>query len=125
MLKPSDITVLLVDDEAGILEALSINLALDDFKMLTASCGNEAIEIIKNNKIDFIISDVRMPKGDGVFLLNYVKDHNPDVPHVLLFSGFSEVTAAEAKKLGAIDLISKPPNINEIIYMIKKHCNCS
>jgi DNA-binding NtrC family response regulator len=124
MLKASDITVLLVDDEADILESLSINLQLDDFKLLTASSGMEAIEVLKKATIDFIISDVRMPKGDGVFLLNYVKEHYPHVPHILLYSGFAEITANEVKRLGGIDLISKPPNIDELASIIKKYCNC-
>lgn len=124
MRNPCDILVLLVDDEAEIRETLTINLELDGFKTLSASCGNEAIELLKNNTIDFVISDVRMPKGDGVSLLREIKKLYPDIPQVVLISGFAEVSADEVKQLGAIDLILKPPNIDQLIELIKKTCNC-
>lgn len=124
MHKRSDIQILIVDDEDGIRESLTINLELDGFRVLAASCGNDAMEILKTNKIDFIISDIRMPKGDGVTLLKYVKQHYPDLPQVVLISGFSEVNAEEVKKMGAIDLLLKPPSIDALIEMIKKYCNC-
>lgn len=124
MIECKDICVLLVDDEEGIREVLAANLELDNFKVLTASGGNEAVEILKCNRIDFIISDVRMPKGDGVFLLKHVKENYPHLPHVLLFSGFAEINAEQVKQLGGIDLISKPPNIDQLIDMIKLYCKC-
>ncbi|MDO9181424.1 MAG: response regulator [Bacteriovorax sp.] len=120
----SEVVVLLIDDEEGIRESLTINLELDGFKILSASGGNDAIEILKNNKIDFIISDVRMPKGDGVSLLKYVKEHYPELPHVVLISGFAEINAKEAKSLGAIDLLLKPASIDYLIELIKTHCLC-
>lgn len=124
MLNPSDITLLLVDDEEGIRESMSINLQLDDFNVLTAADGNQAIEILNNHKIDFIISDVRMPMADGIFLLKYVKKNFPELPHMVLISGYSEFSADQVKKMGGLDLISKPPNINDLVVMIKKYCNC-
>jgi DNA-binding NtrC family response regulator len=101
MLKRHEICVLVVDDEEGIREAVSINLEVDGFKVVTASGGDEAIELLKKTKVDFIISDVRMPKGDGVSLLKYVKEHYPSLPHIVLFSGYAEVNAEEVKKWAA------------------------
>jgi DNA-binding NtrC family response regulator len=120
-----DVQLLLIDDEDGIRESLAMNLELDGFKVLSASGGNEAIELLKTKKLDFIISDVRMPKGDGVTLLKYVKKHYPDLPHIVLISGFAEVNAEEVKKMGAIDLMLKPPNIDDLVEMIKKYCECA
>ena len=125
MIKASDVTILIVDDEPGIVEALSINFALDGFNICTASGGIEAIEILKKNKINFVISDVHMPKGDGILLLNYISDYTPKNPPILLFSGYTEVTAEKVKLLGGIDLYPKPPNINDMISIIKLYCNCS
>lgn len=125
MRNPKDITVLIVDDEKDIRETMKLNMELDDFNVLIASGGHEAIQVLTNNYVDFIISDIRMPEGDGVSLLNYVKKYYQSIPHVVLVSGYSEITAAEVKDLGGIDLISKPPDINNLVLMIKKHCNCS
>lgn len=125
MRNPCDILVLVVDDEAGIRETLTTNLELDGFKTLSASCGNEAIDLLKNNAIDFVVSDVRMPKGDGVTLLKEIKKRYPDIPQVVLISGFAEVSADEVKQLGAVDLMLKPPNIDKLIELIKQYCNCT
>lgn len=125
MRNPCDILVLLVDDEAGICETLAINLELEGFKTLSASCGNEAIELLKNSVIDFVVSDVRMPKGDGVTLLKEIKKRYPDIPQVVLISGFTEVSSDEVKQLGALELMLKPPNIDQLIELIKKHCDCN
>lgn len=121
----SEVLVLLVDDEAGIRETLAINLELDGFKTLSASSGSEAMELLKKHAIDFVISDIRMPRGDGITLLKDIKVLYPDIPHVVLISGFSEVSTDEVKKLGAIDLMLKPPDIDLLIELIKKYCDCA
>lgn len=120
----SEVLVLLVDDEAGIRETLAINLELDGFKTLSASSGSEAMELLKKHAIDFVISDIRMPRGDGITLLKDIKVLYPDIPHVVLISGFSEVSTDEVKKLGAIDLMLKPPNIDQLVEMIISYCEC-
>ena len=120
----SDVLVLIVDDEAGIRETLAINLELEGFKTLSASSGSEAIELLKNHAIDFVISDVRMPKGDGITLLKNIKKGDSDIPHIVLLTGFSELSTEEVKQLGAIDLIIKPPNIDLLIELIIKYCDC-
>lgn len=125
MRNPKDITVLIVDDEEDIRETMKLNMELDDFNVLVASGGNEAIQTLTSNHVDFIISDIRMPDGDGFSLLNHVKKNYPNIPHIVLVSGYSEITAEEVKASGGIDLISKPPNINDLVLLIKKHCNCS
>jgi DNA-binding NtrC family response regulator len=66
-----------------------------------------------------------MPNGDGVFLLKYVKSNFPKIPHICLISGYTEVSVGEAKKLGAIDLIAKPPDLDQLIAMVKDHCECN
>lgn len=123
MKNPADITVLIVDDEEEIRDSLKLNLELDQFQVMAATGGNEAIQILKNNVIDFVISDVRMPNGDGISLLNYVKLHYPNIPHITLFSGQSDYSPEDVKKLGAIDLISKPLDIDALVVMIKTYCN--
>lgn len=124
MLKTSDVCVLIVDDEEDIREAMTSNLELEGFQILTASSGNEAIELLKTKTPHFIISDIRMPRGDGVTLLKYVRDNFKVTPHIVLFSGFAEITQEEVRALGGLALVSKPPNLDELIELIKKTCNC-
>lgn len=117
----SEINILVVDDEKEICETLADNLILEDFKVFTACCGNEAINIVKENIIDFVISDVRMPNGSGPELLDQIKLINPKLPHVVLITGFAEVTKEQIIERGGVDLITKPPNIDYIIDLIHKY----
>ncbi len=124
MQKRNEITILIVDDEPGIREILTENFELDGFKVISASGANEAIDIFPNQKIDFIISDVRMPAGDGVSLLKHLREKHPNFTHIVLASGFAEITVEEVKRLGAIDLITKPANLDDLLELIKVHCRC-
>ena len=125
MLKTSDITILIVDDDEDLVEALIYNFNLEDFKSLSASDGRQAIDMIKNNKIDFIISDIRMPNGDGMFLLDFIKVNNSGNLPILLLSAYTEITMEEIKQMGAIDLLQKPADIDIIVGIIKKYCHCA
>ena len=114
--------ILFVDDEKDICEKLAYLFELEDFKTLTAFSGNEAIEVLnKTADIDFIVSDMRMPNGDGLYLLKYVTQNFPKIKMIIL-SGFSEVTEAEVIKLGAIVYLHKPNDVDTLIELVKSHC---
>ena len=123
MRKRNEVQLLIVDDEEGILEILQANFELDGFKVLCATGGNDALEVLKTNPIDFIISDIRMPNGDGISLLKNVKKLYPASP-IVMVSGFAEISASEVKTLGGIDLITKPADLDALIELIKLHCDC-
>jgi len=120
-----NVTILIVDDDEDLVDALIYNLNLEDFKSLGASGGIQAIDIIKNNKIDFVISDIHMRNGDGIFLLKFILENRSDNLPILLLSAYTEITREEIKKLGAIDLLQKPADIDIVIGIIKKYCNCA
>jgi DNA-binding NtrC family response regulator len=124
LLPRADIQLLIVDDEEGIRDSLAMNFEIDGFKVIVAGNGHEAIELLKTKKIDFIISDVRMPKADGVILLKYVAEFHKDSPKIVLVSGFTELSTTEAIELGALDLMQKPPCISRLVELIQKHCHC-
>lgn len=123
MRKRNEVQLLIVDDEEGILEILQANFELDGFKVLCATGGNDALEVLKTNPIDFIISDIRMPNGDGISLLKNVKKLYPAFP-IVMVSGFAEISASEVKALGGIDLITKPADLDALIELVKLHCDC-
>jgi DNA-binding NtrC family response regulator len=112
MKEPKDFNLLIVDDEDGIRKALSAHFEMDDYNIFTASGGYQAIEIVKKNRIDFVISDIRMPDGDGVMLLDEVRLMNPDIPIIVMMTGFAEITKEEAVEKGALDLLEKPIDID-------------
>lgn len=115
-LKP---TILVVDDEADLTDVIAFHLEHLGLNTVLAHSGPEAYEHVQTKKIDLVISDVRMPKGDGIELLKDIKRIKPDLP-VVLISGFADVNEAEAKRLGAQALLPKPMGISDITRIVQK-----
>lgn len=112
--------ILVVEDEPDILDLISEELRYSGFAVKEAICGNEAIDILKHEKFDFVISDYRMPNGNGMTVLNHVK--NMKTPPVFIFiSGQSDVSIEECLKTGAKKFINNPFDLDEIIHEIKKY----
>ncbi|KZL92917.1 transcriptional regulatory protein ZraR [Clostridium magnum DSM 2767] len=103
--------------------ALKKALKNEEYKITTASDGLEAIDIVLNNDIDLILLDLKMPKADGMEVLRKVKDKNLNIPIVMITAHGTMESAVEAMKLGAIDYISKPFNIDELKIIIKNALN--
>ena len=117
-------TILFVDDEQPLREVMQDILELENFEVLTAGSGQEAIEIVRSNdSIDYIISDVRMPDGDGPALLKDVCEHRnrvkSGIPVMMLITGQSEMTREQAMQQGASDLMQKPLDEEKLIAKIK------
>lgn len=108
MPEPKDITILLVDDEVGLRMAMAYDFKKRGFKVLEAACGRDAFEIVKSAKIDLVITDMRMPDGDGVELLDKIKELNPEIPVVIFVTGFSDLPLEDAYDKGADAVFSKP-----------------
>ena len=105
---PTALRILFVDDEPDLLESLSLYFSSAGRVVETASSGNEALKLCEKNEYDVVITDIRMANGDGLFLLESLKQRNQLSPIVVMMSGFSEVTKDEAVRKGAYDLIPKP-----------------
>lgn len=115
-----DIKVLVVDDDGDLREALASNLDLEGFTVFEAAGGMAALQIVKENKIDFVLSDIRMPAGNGIELLKEIRKIDPNIPVVCLITGFSDSTKEDILKLGGIDLLSKPPDMDLIYKYIRE-----
>lgn len=104
-------TVLVVDDEPNYLIVLSELLRDAGFEVFTAQSGKEALSIVLGTDLDVLISDIKMPKMDGIELLENVKNLNRELP-VILITAYAEVEkAVEAMRLGAFNYLAKPfPN---------------
>ncbi len=112
-------SILVVDDEEVIRSFLSEVLS-DKFNIILASDGDEAIELIKKQKFDLIITDLKMPKVTGEEVVKYARDHDPHAK-VIVISGFSNLcTVSQSIKSGACAFLSKPFSIRELMRTVKE-----
>lgn len=111
--------ILVVDDESSIRNVLRDILEMEDYEVEEAKDGIEALAKVKINKFDVIISDIKMPKMDGMDVLERIQVLAPDIP-VIMISGHGSIeTAVDAVKKGAFDYISKPLDMNRILITIR------
>jgi DNA-binding NtrC family response regulator len=112
--------ILLVDDEPKALEALGRTLQMMGYQTVGASDPRVAQDFLRKDHFDILIADLIMPNMDGIGLLEFCKNLNPDLP-VIILTGYGTVkTAVEAMKKGAFDYVTKPYNIDEIDLIVKR-----
>src|ERR1035441_5250291 len=104
MRDPKDIKILIVDDEPDIAELLGYDFEKLNFKVFTATDGKMAFEIALKEKIDIVVSDIRMPGGDGITLLDKLKKVNIEIPVVLFLSGHHDITDRKSTRLNSSHL---------------------
>jgi two-component system response regulator PilR (NtrC family) len=102
--------VLVVDDERSMRELLSIVLKRDGYDVLVAENGKTAVELLKRQRIDILITDIRMPEMSGVDVLREAKLIDPGIVSIVMTAFASTDTAVEALRLGAADYVHKSPN---------------
>lgn len=107
-------TLLIVDDEPDLRGPLVTEFESLGCRVFEAANGRQAFEIIRREKIDAVVSDIRMPGGDGVELLRNIKTLHHDFPVVMLITGFSDLSREEAYDLGAEVILAKPFNLDDI-----------
>lgn len=112
-------TILVIDDEIGPRESLRI-LFKNKYNVITAESGLKGIEIIKTEKIDLIILDLKMPGKNGIDTLIEIRKYNKDVP-VIILTGYGDMaTAKKAMQYGVREFITKPFEISEIEEIIAR-----
>lgn len=110
--------ILVIDDEKSIRNTLREILEYEKFAIDDAADGSEAIELVKKNEYDVVLCDIKMPKMDGIEVLEQIMNLS-DVP-VVMISGHGNIeTAVEAIKKGAFDYISKPLDLNRLLITIR------
>jgi len=113
--------ILIVEDEIAIRRVLTKILYEEnnDFIISEAQDGLSAVDHIKNNDVDLILCDIKMPKMDGIEVLEYSKRLKPETP-IIMISGHGDLeTAVETMRLGAFDYISKPPDLNRLLTAVR------
>lgn len=110
-------TILVVDDENGVRQSFNMVLK-DDYHVLLASNGEEAMEIFKKNRIDLILMDIRLPDTDGISLLKKLKEIEPNT-EIIMVTAVKEIkTAVKAIKIGAYEYVIKPFVVDDVLTII-------
>lgn len=113
-------TILIVDDDLNVLEVLGARLSSAGFGVLKAKNAEEALQYLKKQPVNLMVSDVKMPHKDGLTLFKESKAIFPDLPVVFLTAHGTIPTAVSAVKSGAADFLEKPFNGRDLVEKIKK-----
>ena len=113
--------ILIIEDEEPIRRVLVRILTDEDssFEINEASDGKKGLDLIKNDSYDLVLCDIKMPKVDGIELLQRTRKTNSTIPFIMLTGHGNIETAVESMKLGAYDFISKPPDLNRLINSVR------
>jgi len=112
--------ILIVDDEARILLLLQSLLKANGYDVVTAKDGIQALDFLKKEAFDVVLSDLRMSPMDGMTLFREIKTVNASIPVILLTAYASVETAIEAMKSGAFDYLTKPFKVDEMLATIRR-----
>lgn len=119
-MKKSIRKILVIDDEEPFRETIKLFLEDEHFNIITASSGEEGLSLFKKEQPDIVITDLKMPKMNGLEVLTHLKSLNPKVP-IIILTAFDDVPLTiEAMKLGAFDIISKPIKVDNFKSLIKR-----
>ena len=113
-------TVLVIDDESGILDTLRILLKKEGFEVTAAQGGKAGLEAIKTGTHDIVLTDVRMPQVSGLDILTAARDQDPMTPVILMTAQASLQTAIGAVNAGAYYYIQKPFANDELIAILRR-----
>ncbi len=122
MINKSNYYVMVVDDEEDILDMLQEIIEELGFNVVTAPNGEKAWELILTKKynIFLVLSDVKMPHMDGVTLLQKIKKDIPEIPVVMIMSGYSDVSPKEVLEMGSLAFFHKPFDEEKMEEVINK-----
>ena len=113
--------ILLIEDEDSIRRVLKKVLQQDNqsYKFTEATDGQEGILTVKKQHFDLILCDIKMPKKDGIEVLDFIRNHAPATPVVMISGHGNLETAVQAMRMGAFDYISKPPDLNHLLSTVR------
>jgi DNA-binding NtrC family response regulator len=112
--------ILVIDDDPSIRNMLAIVLKKSGFDVTCTESGKTALEKLKKESFDLVISDIKMPDISGIDLLRKIKAISPEIPVILITAFASANDAVEAMKLGAEDYVTKPFNLDELKIIIDR-----
>ena len=114
-------TILVVDDELSMRKFFEVTLKREKYTVLTAENVKTGLEAIEKHNFDLLLSDIKLGDGQGLELLASCKQKDPDIPVIMMTAYASPETAVEAMKLGAIDYLTKPFNVDEVRMVVRNN----
>jgi two-component system, NtrC family, nitrogen regulation response regulator NtrX len=111
--------ILIIDDEKSIRFTLKDILEYENYQVSEAKDGEEGLELIQKEDFDVILCDIKMPKMDGIEVLEKTVELGKDVPFIMISAHGTIETAVEATKKGAFDFIQKPPDLNRLLLTVR------
>ena len=112
--------ILIVDDEKDFLDIMAERMDARGMEVSTATSAEDALKMVLKEPYDAVIMDLMMPEMDGFKALKLFKETRPDVPIILLTANVPEEKCIEAIKLGAMDVIEKPADLNLLTQKIEE-----
>lgn len=113
------LNILIVDDEPDIRELIEFEFESEGHRPRTASSGRKAILAVRKDPPDLVVTDIRMPDGDGIELLKFIKAEYPKIP-VVFISGYSDISIEDAFDLGVEAVFAKPFSLNHLLEAARK-----
>jgi DNA-binding NtrC family response regulator len=113
-------TILIVEDEAKMRRLLELNLGEDGFSTLSAGDAESGLKLLRENAVDLVVTDLKLPGMNGLEFLHTIKRQNAALPVVVMTAFGTVETAVEAMKAGASDYVLKPFSLNEMRMVIRK-----
>jgi len=113
-------SVLVVDDEPDIRELLEITLMRMGLQVKCAEDYTTATRLLQTESFDFCLTDMKLPDGDGITLVEYIQQHEPDMPVAVITAHGNMELAIKAMKAGAYDFVSKPVSLDKLRNLIEK-----
>src|ERR1700710_1206184 len=114
------ISILLVEDEENLHEALKLNLELEGYEVTSACDGTQALKAVQSEYFDLIILDVMLPGVDGISVTETIRVQNNDVPILVLSAKNTSADRVLGLKKGADDYLTKPFNLEELLLRVQK-----
>ncbi len=120
MTTPVKQRLLIVDDESDLRTLLGEILGMEGYEIVTASDGEEAIEILGTESFNAVLLDILMPNKDGFEVLKHITKNHPRTKSIML-TGYADLkSAVEAKRLGAAEFITKPYKLQTVLETLRR-----
>jgi DNA-binding NtrC family response regulator len=113
-------TILIVEDKESMAEMLRETLEAEGYRVISATDGAEGIRLLKEDRVDLVLTDLKLPKKDGMGVLNASKEENQLIPVIVMTAFGSIEIAVDAMKGGAFDFITKPFDTDHLLVLIKR-----
>ena len=112
--------ILVVDDEDIVLESCQAILEVEGFEVILVPSADKAIEEMKNDNFTLLLIDVKMPKHDGMYLMEKIKEQWPGIPIIVMSGYYTTETIKEAFEMGAAKFIAKPFEPDELVKTVRQ-----